>query len=102
MGIYGRDMDYETAQSMGLPVTFGWLITDVVKDGPSYNKLYKNDVMVALNGTRIRNGDDLASYLEVNTLPGDCLEVTVWRKIGDSWKQKIIQITLGERPPPPV
>ena len=102
MGIYGRDMDYETAQSMKLPVTFGWLITDVVKDGPSYNKLYKNDVIVALNETRIRNGDDLASYLEVNTLPGDCLEVTVWRKIGDSWKQKIIQITLDERPPPPV
>ena len=102
MGIYGRDMDYETAQSMGLPVTYGWLITDIAKDGPSYNKLYKNDVTVALNRTRIRNGDDLASYLEVNTLPGDCLEVTVWRKIGDSWKQRIIQITLGERPPPQV
>jgi len=95
-------MDYETAQSMKLPVTYGWLITGIVEGGPSSDQLFSNDVIVALNGTRIRNGDDLASYLEANTLPGDCLEVTVWRKIGDSWKQRIIQITLGERPPPPV
>ncbi|MEM3873846.1 MAG: trypsin-like peptidase domain-containing protein [Candidatus Bathyarchaeia archaeon] len=102
MGIYGRDMDYETAQGMGLPVTYGWLITDVVKNGPSYNKLYKSDVIVALNGTRIRNGDDLASYLEVNTLPGDYLEVTVWRKVGNSWNSTTVCIQLGERPPPSV
>jgi len=102
MGIYGRDMDYETAQSMKLPVTYGWLITGIVEGGPSSGKLFSNDVIVALNGTRVINGDDLASYLEANTLPGDCLEVTVWRKNGDSWKQRIILITLGERPPPPV
>jgi S1-C subfamily serine protease len=102
MGIEGRDMNYEIAQELGLPVTYGWWITKVREDGPSQNILKDNDVIVALNGTRIRNGDDLASYLEANTLPGDCLEVTVWRKIGDSWKQRIILITLGERPPPPV
>jgi S1-C subfamily serine protease len=48
MGVYGRDMDYETAQSLGLPVTYGWLITDVVEDGPSHNKLWEYDVIVAL------------------------------------------------------
>ncbi|MGC8998907.1 MAG: S1C family serine protease [Candidatus Bathyarchaeia archaeon] len=101
MGIYGRDMDYETAQSMKVPVTYGWLVTDVVENGPSYNRLYKSDIIVALNGTRVRNGDDLASYLEVNTLPGDCLEVTVWRKIDNSWKQTTVSITLDKRPSRP-
>ncbi len=100
MGIRGRDMDYETAQSMKLPVTYGWLIADVIEKGPSYNKLGKDDVIVALNGTRIRNGDDLASYLEANTRPGDYLEVTVWRKIDNQWSQMAILIQLGERPPP--
>jgi S1-C subfamily serine protease len=102
MGIYGRDMDYETAQSMKLPVTYGWLITGIVEDGPSSGKLFSNDILVALNGTRIRNGDDLASYLEVNTLPGDKVVVTIWRKISGEWQKMDVTITLGERPPPKV
>jgi S1-C subfamily serine protease len=102
MGVYGRDMDYETAQSLGLPVTYGWLIMDVVEDGPSHNKLWEYDVIVVLNGTRIRNGDDLASYLEVNTIPGDCLKVTIWRKFDNSWRQITVYVILGERPPPQV
>jgi len=102
MGIYGRDMDYETAQTMQVNVTYGWLITKVAEDGPSKDKLRENDIIVALNGTRIRNGDDLASYLEVNTLPGDYLEVTIWRKIGNSWHQMTVTMQLGERPPPQV
>ncbi len=102
MGIRGTDMDYETAQSLGLSVTYGWLITGVVKDGPSYNKLLEYDVIVALNGTRIRNGDDLASYLEANTLPGDYLEVTIWRKFSDLWRKTTVYIKLDKRPPPPV
>ena len=102
MGIEGRDMDYETAQELGLPVTYGWWITKVREDGPSKNKLKDNDVIVALNGTRIRNGDDLASYLEANTLPRDRLEVTVWRKFDNSWRQITVYVTLDERPPPPV
>jgi S1-C subfamily serine protease len=102
MGIYGRDMDYETAQSMRLPVTYGWLITGIVEGGPSSGKLFSDDVLVALNGTRIRNGDDLASYLEVNTLPGDKVVATVWRKVSGEWQTMHITITLGERPPPKV
>ncbi|MEM3565730.1 MAG: trypsin-like peptidase domain-containing protein [Candidatus Bathyarchaeia archaeon] len=102
LGVRGTDMNYETAQSRGLPVTYGWLITEVIEDGPSSGRLYPNDVIVALNGTRIRNGDDLASYLEVNTLPGDRLEVTVWRKVGNSWNQMTVLITLGGRPPPQI
>jgi len=102
MGLEGRDMDYETAQKLGLNVTYGWLVVNVRQDGPSYGKLSSNDVIVAMNGTRIRNGDDLASYLEEHTLPGYEITLTIWRKIEDSWKKLQVEITLGERPPPPV
>ena len=102
MGVEGRDMDYETAQELGLKITYGWLIVNVRVDGPSYGKLLANDLIVALNGTRIRNGDDLASYLEENTIPGNTLKVTVWRKTNGTWKEREESIILGQRPPPPV
>ncbi|MGB9958895.1 MAG: S1C family serine protease [Candidatus Bathyarchaeales archaeon] len=102
MGVEGRDMDYETAQKLGVKITYGWLIVNVRVDGPSYGKLLANDIIVALNGTRIRNGDDLASYLEENTLPGNTLKVTVWRKTDGSWNERDLYIILGQRPPPPV
>jgi len=55
------------------------------------------DIIIAMNGTRIRNGDDLASYLEENTLPGETVILTVMRG-----NQKLpVSITLGSRPPPP-
>jgi S1-C subfamily serine protease len=102
LGIEGTDMNYETAQTLGVNVTYGWLISNVRTDGPSYGKLLANDIIVALNDTRIRNGDDLASYLEENTLPGYILELTVWRKTDNVWTQTQVFVTLGERPPPPV
>lgn len=102
MGVEGREMDYETAQVLGLKITYGWLIVKVRVDGPSYGKLLANDVIVALNDTRIRNGDDLASYLEGNTLPGDTVKITLLRKTSGLWNEMNISIILGERPPPPV
>ena len=65
--------------------------------GPSDGKLKVADIIIALNGQTITNGDALASYLEENTLPGDNLVVTVMR--GDS--QINVTIALGTRPPPP-
>lgn len=100
LGVLGAEMDYETAQKLGLKVTYGWQIIDVVKNGPSDGKLLPQDVIVAFNDTRIRNGDDLASYLEEKTLPGYVLKITVWRKSDDSWKETVTYVTLGERPPP--
>ncbi|MGQ9641609.1 MAG: trypsin-like peptidase domain-containing protein [Candidatus Bathycorpusculaceae bacterium] len=102
LGIEGTDMNYESAQTLEVNVTYGWLISNVRTDGPSHGKLLVNDIIVALNDTRIRNGDDLASYLEENTLPGDILELTVWRKTDNVWAQTLVFVTLGKRPPPTV
>ncbi|MCS7096184.1 MAG: trypsin-like peptidase domain-containing protein [Candidatus Bathyarchaeota archaeon] len=102
MGIKGEDMDYYVAKELGAGITYGWLVREVVNGGPSHGKLQVNDIIVAINGTRIRNGDDLASYMEEKTLPGNTIKVTVMRKTGNTWKEKIVEIILGERPSPPI
>jgi S1-C subfamily serine protease len=49
-----------------------------------------------MNGTTIRNNDDLASYLEEHTLPGQKLSITVVR---GSTKPNV-SVVLGIRPSP--
>jgi S1-C subfamily serine protease len=94
LGVTGEDMDYTVAQQTGANVTYGWKIATVVSGGPSDGKLNVGDIVIALNNQTIRNNDDLASYLEEHTLPGDSLILTVVR--GSS--QMPVTVVLGERP----
>jgi len=96
LGINGTDMTYEMAQDMGVNVTYGWKVVQVSQGGPSYGALQVDDIIIALNGTRIKNIDDLASYLEENTLPGETAIITVVRG-----NQPLnVTMTLGKRPQP--
>jgi len=95
LGIKGTDMNYETAKTMNVNVTYGWRIVEVLAGGPSSGKLRVDDIIIAMNGTRIKNGDDLASYLEEYTLPGNNLVISVWR----ANKAENVTVTLGARPP---
>jgi len=94
LGVTGEDMSYNLAQQKGTNLTYGWRIETVAALGPSNGKLAVNDIIVAMNGQTIRNNEDLASYLEENTLPGDNLLLTVER----ANSQIPITITLGTRP----
>ena len=96
LGVTGQDMDYSLAQSTGSSVTYGWKLESVANGGPSDGALHVNDIIIAMNGTVIKNNDDLASYLEQNTLPGDIVDFTVVR--GGSPTN--VLVTLGVRPPP--
>jgi len=98
LGVTGEDMTYEKAQQLGINVTYGWRIATVVAGGPSQNKLEADDVIIAMNGTPIRNNDDLASYLEEHTLPRETLVLTVIRQNSPTQ----VTVILGSRPPPPV
>ena len=89
-------MNYDIAQQIGSKVTYGWRIASVTSGGPSDGKLQVDDIIVAMNGNLIRNNDDLASYLEENTLPNQSLKITVVR--GSS--NLDVTITLGTRPAP--
>jgi S1-C subfamily serine protease len=97
LGVSGQDMSYDTAQEIGASVTYGWRIATVTAGGPSDGKLRVNDIIIALNQTTIKNNDDLASYLEEKTLPGQTLTITVVR----GGVNTDVNVVLGTRPPPP-
>jgi serine protease Do len=96
LGVTGQDMSYATALQIDSTVTYGWRIATVVTGGPSAGNLLPNDIIIALNGTTIRNNDDLASYLEEKTLPGESLSITAIRDNQTAY----VTVVLGTRPPP--
>jgi S1-C subfamily serine protease len=112
IGATGIDMTYEIAKATSVNVTYGWLITQVVSGGPADNAGLRGgtqqaliagewitiggDIVIAINRTRITNMDDLSTYLEEYTLPGQTINVTIVRN-----NQAITYvIELGTRPPP--
>jgi len=112
MGITEVDMDYATAQAMNVSTTYGVLIQSVVSGGPAAtaglkagtqtsvvegNQIYLGgDIITAINGTHILNGDALSAYLEANTLPGQTISLTVIR----NGQTMTIPLVLGTRPAP--
>lgn len=98
LGVRGMDMDYEQAQDLGISITYGWRIVSIVPDGPADNAgLQSEDIITGINGTRIKNGDEMSSYLEERTLPGETIILSIFRS-----EQTIDKpLILGKRPPPP-
>ncbi|MCW4025036.1 MAG: trypsin-like peptidase domain-containing protein [Candidatus Bathyarchaeota archaeon] len=95
LGVTGGDMTYEKAQQIGSSITYGYYVETVFTGGPSSGVLQHNDIIVAMNHHTILSSDDLASYLEANTLPGQSLILTIIR---DNQSQDVT-MTLGTRPP---
>jgi S1-C subfamily serine protease len=95
LGASGTDMNYEIARALNVNVTYGWLVTEVTSGGPADKAGLKGgtsqiqlaggqvtvggDIIVAFDGTRIRNTDDLSTYLEENTLPNQTIDMTIIR-----------------------
>jgi S1-C subfamily serine protease len=98
LGVSGQDMNYNLAQEISSSVTYGWRIQSIVPGGPSEEILRVNDIIIELNRTRIRNNDELASFLSDKTLPEETLIITIVRD------DSIIDtsLILGKRPPPPI
>jgi S1-C subfamily serine protease len=103
-------MNYDIAKALNVDVTYGWLITGVTSGGPADKAALKGgtsqiqvsgssltvggDIIIAFDGTRIRNTDDLSTYLEENTLPNQTIDVTVIR----NEETLTLPLTLGARP----
>jgi len=98
LGLSGQDMSYGAAQDIGATVTYGWRVSSVTSGGPSDGILEAGDIIIAIDGTTIRNNDDLASYIEENKLPGQTIVITLIR--GSSTTD--VNVVLRTRPPPPV
>ncbi|MCW3982841.1 MAG: trypsin-like peptidase domain-containing protein [Candidatus Bathyarchaeota archaeon] len=96
LGVTGADMSYNIAKETGASVTYGWKIASIVRGGPSDGRLTVDDIIIAINNQTIKNNDDLASYLEDKTIPGDTINITVIRN-----NQEItVTVKLGTRPSP--
>ena len=103
LGLRGTNMNYETSEEMDVNLTYGWKIVEVMLGGPSDDAGVRNDdILIGINETRIRNGDDMASYLEEHTLPEQTLILKVARKEGQTYAILEISVVLGSRPAPPV
>ncbi|MCW3999582.1 MAG: trypsin-like peptidase domain-containing protein [Candidatus Bathyarchaeota archaeon] len=94
LGVTGTDMSYRSAQDTGATVTYGWRIASIARGGPSDGALTVDDIIIGMNNQTIKNNDDLASYLEQNTSPGDVINLTVVR----DGSQISVAVTLGPRP----
>lgn len=95
VGVSGADMTYGIAQAIGVNVTYGWLITQVTNQGAAdlaglnggskqvrINDKWMvigGDIIIAIDGTRIVNGDTFMSYLEEHTTPNQIITLTILR-----------------------
>lgn len=111
LGIVGRDMNYEIAQAMGTAFTYGVLLTQVLSGGPADKAGLRagttqlqtstgtvtigGDIVIAVDGVRIINSDELLSYIESSTLPSQTINMTIVR---DN-QTMTIPLVLGTRPP---
>lgn len=99
----GIDMNYQIAQAIGTTTTYGWLVESVstqngLKGGSTQTSVLGStiitggDIIIAINGTRITNTDDLLSYLEQHTLPGQTADFTVIR----NGQTQTVSVTIGK------
>jgi S1-C subfamily serine protease len=90
IGTTGTDMNYQIAQTIGTSTTYGYLVESVssqngLKGGNTKASILGStvtlggDIITAIDGARITNTDDLLSYLEEHTLPGQTAQFTIVR-----------------------
>lgn len=90
----------------------GILVVEVLEDGPAAGVLQGSqgeesvdavtvptggDVIVGLVGRSVDTDEELGSVLALQTSPGETIPVTVIR----DGERRTLELTLGERPPPP-
>ncbi|MBC7121185.1 MAG: trypsin-like peptidase domain-containing protein [Candidatus Methanosuratus sp.] len=109
LGITGYPLNFATSSALGINQTWGVLIQTVVDDGPAARAglmggeqsvtvggvqiLGGGDVILYIDGVKIKSMDDLSSYLETRS-PGQTINVTILRGASE----KVIPVTLGVRP----
>ena len=95
IGASGTDMTLDIANALNVNATYGWLVTGITSGGPADKTGIQGgtkqitvagtqltvggDIIIAFDGNRIRNTDDLSTYLEENTLPSETINVTLIR-----------------------
>ncbi len=109
MGVGILTVDRHIADANSLPEATGILIT-AVEDGKAADGVLEpatssrqdteapvgGDVIVAIDGEPIPDRHALSTYLELETSPGDTIQLDIWR----NGTEKTVSLTLGARPVP--
>lgn len=83
------------AQRQGFPAP-GLPISPTDPNGPvAQTGLNDEVILVAIDGQEVTSGDDLISYLELQTSPGDTVTLTIVNARGE---RSEVQVELGARP----
>jgi S1-C subfamily serine protease len=111
LGVSGTDMKYSIAHEMGVNVTYGWLLSQITRGGAADKAGLKGgtdqvsingewvivggDIIIAVDGTRIINGDSFMSYIDEHAVPNQTITLTIVRNHATF----DIPVILGQRPP---
>jgi len=95
LGISLQDVDYnpDLAKSFGYQGEHGVIVSGVAPNGPSENKLLPQDIITALNGQPVADGQQLRN-LVAGIAPGTAANVTVFR----DGKEQQVQVVVGTQP----
>ncbi len=110
IGITMFDIDAFMARQFDLPVRSGILVQEVLPNSPASQAklrggtdqaeyagralLLGGDIITAINGQRVIEGDDLLTYLGLETAVGDTITLTVLR----NGVEEQVQVALTARP----
>jgi serine protease Do len=91
LGVNPKNLDNEFQSSLG--ILEGAVVASVVRGGPAdKGGIQRLDVITAVDGKKIRNGDELVAAIS-SRRAGEVVKVTVWRQ----GKAKDVTVTLGDR-----
>lgn len=112
IGVSGLDVTPDISRAMGLNVTRGFLIVNVVEDSPAAAAGLESgerqvevdggtvtvggDVVVAIDGEKVRKIDDILNYLATETSVGETVTLTVIR----DGERVDVELILARRPQP--
>jgi 2-alkenal reductase len=110
IGVSGTTISPEIVEAMNLPVESGVLVFTVEPDSPALRAglvggdqevivsgrpmRAGGDILVAINGTEVKDFDDLVNFLASSTSVGDVVVLTVVRDD----KEVTLELTLEQRP----
>lgn len=92
LGVVGQDLTNDLAEAFDIGASDGVVIAQVVPDSPAQEAgLRERDVIVAVNGTEIRDFSELANAIGLRS-PGTEVEITFIR----DGKRRTVTATLSE------
>lgn len=108
MGVVLENVTPTIADANDMSTPRGLLVVQTARGGPADGVLQPSDieyvdgirvpvggdVILAVEGTTMRSFEDLASYLALQTRPGDTIQVTILRE----GTKRTVELTLASRP----